>query len=100
MANTKSALKRWRQSLKRRLRNRSRRTQARHATRAVREAIASGDLAAAEAALRRAYSLWDRAAKVGAVHTRKADRMKHRLAAALRKAKEAAERERSEAASA
>ncbi|GBD22446.1 30S ribosomal protein S20 [bacterium HR29] len=90
MANTKSALKRWRQSLKRRLRNRSRRTAARNAARAVRQAIAAGDLAAAEAALARAYSLWDRAAKVGAIHTGKADRMKHRLAAALRKAKEQA----------
>lgn len=90
MANTKSALKRWRQSLKRRMRNRSRRTAARNATRAVRQAIAAGDFAAAEAALARAYSLWDRAAKVGAIHAGKADRMKHRLAAALRKAKEQA----------
>lgn len=63
------------------MQNRSRRTAARTATRKVREAVTAGDAEAYEAALSRAYSLWDRAAKRGAIHTRKADRYKRRLAA-------------------
>lgn len=61
--------------------NRSRRSAARTAARKVRDAAAAGDADAYEAALSRAYSLWDRAAKRGAIHTRKADRYKRRLAA-------------------
>ena len=83
MANNKSAIKRWHQSLKRRDRNRSRRTAARSATRRVREAIEDGDTEAAQAALIEAYSMLDRAAHRGAIHTGKADRTKRRLAALL-----------------
>jgi small subunit ribosomal protein S20 len=86
MANTKSAIKRWHQSLKRRDRNRSTRTLARTAVRRVREAAASGDQEAMKTALTAAYSAVDRAAKKGAIHTGKADRQKRRLAALVAKA--------------
>lgn len=81
MANTKTALKRWRQSLKRRDRNRARRSAARTAVRRLREAVAAGDETKVAEALSRAYSALDVAAKKGAIHTGKADRTKRRLAA-------------------
>lgn len=84
MANNKSAIKRWHQSLKRRDRNRSRRSAARTAIRRVREAAAAGS-DDAQAALSAAYSTLDRAAKQGAIHTGKADRTKRRLAALVSK---------------
>ena len=80
MANNKSAIKRWHQSLKRRDRNRSTRTLARNAVRHLREVVATGDADAVKAALSTAYSTLDRAAKKGAIHTGKADRQKSRLA--------------------
>jgi len=81
MAHSKSALKRWHQSLKARERNRSRRSFARNSVRSLREAAASGDGEVLRAALGRAYSALDTAAKQGAIHTGKADRTKRRLAA-------------------
>lgn len=84
MANNKSAIKRWHQSLKRRDRNRSTRSAARSAVRTLRETVAGG---AGEdeikESLSRAYSALDRAAKKGAIHTGKADRQKRRLAALI-----------------
>lgn len=85
MANNKSAIKRWRQSLKRRDRNRARRTIARSAVRNVRDAVAAGDNEAATTSLSAAYSALDRAARLGAIHTGKADRQKRRLAALIAK---------------
>lgn len=81
MANNKSAIKRWHQSLKRRDRNRATRSFARTAVRSLREAAANGDETATSAALSAAYSALDRAAKKGAIHAGKADRTKRRLAA-------------------
>ena len=86
MANNKSAIKRWHQSLKRRDRNRATRASARSAVRRLRETAAGGDAAAATEALSAAFSAVDRAAKKGAIHTGKADRTKRRLAALLAKA--------------
>lgn len=80
MANNKSAIKRWHQSLKRRDRNRATRTVARSAVRNLRETATEGDATATAAALTAAYSALDRAAKKGAIHTGKADRTKSRLA--------------------
>ncbi len=85
MANNKSSLKRWRQSLKRRDRNRATRTYARSAVRILRETAIDGDDAAKKEALTAAYSALDRAAKKGAIHTGKADRTKSRLAALVAK---------------
>ncbi len=85
MANKKSALKRWHQSLKERDRNRSRRSAMRSATRKLRETAGEGDAEATKEALSAAYSSLDRAAKMGAIHTGKADRLKRRLAALVAK---------------
>lgn len=85
MAHSKSAIKRWHQSLKRRDRNRSRRSSTRTAVRRLREAVASGDGDAAKQLLPAAYSALDRAAKTGAIHTGTADRTKRRLAALVRR---------------
>ena len=81
MANNKSAIKRWHQSLKRRDRNRATRSATRSAVRALREAVAAGDESAVKVALSTAYSALDVAAKKGAIHVGKADRTKSRLAA-------------------
>lgn len=83
MANTKSAIKRWHQSLKRRDRNRAARTASRSAIRTLREAAAGSDPDATATALSAAYSSLDRAAKRGAIHTGKANRQKSRLAALI-----------------
>ncbi|MCC6381505.1 MAG: 30S ribosomal protein S20 [Dehalococcoidia bacterium] len=86
MANNKSAIKRWHQSLKRRDRNRATRSFARTAVRSLREVAAAGDEATTATALSAAYSALDRAAKKGAIHRGKADRTKRRLAALAAKA--------------
>lgn len=82
MANNKSAIKRWHQSLRRRDRNRATRSATRTTVRSVRTSLTSaeGDEATAAAALSAAYSALDRAAKKGAIHKGKADRTKRRLA--------------------
>lgn len=90
MANHKSAIKRWHQSLRERDRNRARRTLARTSIRRVREAAAAGDTETLKTSLDSAYSALDRAAKQGAIHTGKADRLKRRLAALAAKTEEAA----------
>ena len=77
MANTKSAIKRARQSVKQRVRNRSVRTRVRSARKAALTAI--GTPGQAEA-LRTAQSVIDRAAKRGVLHPRAAARHKSRLA--------------------
>ncbi len=82
MANNKSAIKRWHQSLKARDRNRARRTAARSAIRRVREAVAAGaPETEVQALLASAYSTLDRAAKGGSIHEGNANRRKSRLAA-------------------
>ena len=86
MANSKSALKRWRQSLRNRDNNRSRRSATRTTVRRVREAVEAGDATTITATLSEAYSSLDRAAKSGAMHTGKADRQKQRLAKLVNKA--------------
>ena len=81
MATKQSAMKRWRQSLKRRGRHRATRTQSRSAVRSAREAAAAGDGEAFNEALSEAYSVLDRAARKGAIPTGRAARTKRRLAA-------------------
>ncbi|MEP6871353.1 MAG: 30S ribosomal protein S20 [Anaerolineaceae bacterium] len=85
MANTKSAIKRWHQSLKRRDRNRATRSGTRSAVRSLREAVDGGDATVIKEALSQAYSSLDVAAKKGAIHNGKADRTKSRLAALVAK---------------
>jgi small subunit ribosomal protein S20 len=77
VANIKSAEKRWRQSLRRRMRNRSARTAARTHVKTVNRAIAAGE--PDEAALREAVSALDKAAEKGIIHPNNASRRKSRL---------------------
>ncbi len=78
MAHSKSAIKRWRQSLERRDRNRSVKSQTRTLLNKAIAAIES-DPANAEAAVRAAVSALDRAAQKNVVHDNAASRGKSRL---------------------
>lgn len=80
MANTASAEKRHRQSLKRRARNIAVRTEVRDAIKEVRSAVASGDKTKAATALKGATKIIARAASKGVYHARNADRHISRLA--------------------
>ena len=84
MANTKSAKKMARKIVKRTEINRSRRSRMRTFLRKVEEAIASGDQAAAQAALRAAQPEIMRAAQNGIVHKNTASRKVSRLASRIR----------------
>jgi small subunit ribosomal protein S20 len=84
MANIKSARKRARQAVRRRDRNMSLRTRARSAIRDVKKAIASGDKAAAAAALEKSRGMIDRVAAKGVLHPNAASRHKRRLAHAIK----------------
>ncbi len=78
MAHSKSALKRWRQSLVRRDRNRSIKSKTRTTlTRAL--ASISDDATTAEEAVREAVSALDKAAQQGIIHKNAAARSKSRL---------------------
>ena len=68
MANHPSALKRHRQSEKRRVRNRAVKTRLRHLVRAVRTAVVSRDPAAAAQTLARASRELDKAVTKGVLH--------------------------------
>ncbi len=85
MANTASARKRIRQTAKRTERNVARRTRMRHVIKSVETAIASGDKAAAQAAILAAQPLLQRAANKGVAHkntlARKMSRMSGRIKA-------------------
>lgn len=83
MANTKSAEKAARQSQKRQAANRIYLSGARTAVKKARVAMASGDAAAAEAAVREAVATLDRAAQKGVIHPNNASRRKSRLTRAL-----------------
>lgn len=80
MANTTSAKKATRKIARRTAVNKSRRTRVRGFIRKVEEAIASGDLAAATAALKAAQPEIQRAATKGVLHSNTADRKVSRLA--------------------
>lgn len=83
MANTKSAIKRIRQSEKRRIQNRVYRGGARTFVRKARLAIESGDLETARAATLQAVSALDKAAQKGVLHDNNASRRKGRLMKSL-----------------
>jgi small subunit ribosomal protein S20 len=84
MANTKSAKKAARQTIKRTEANKSRRTQLRSSVRKVEEAIAAGDRAAAQAALKDAEPVLARTAQRGIVHRKTASRKVSRLVKRIR----------------
>ncbi len=85
MANTKQALKRHRQSLKRRARNRAMKSRVKKAIKRVRMAIEAKDREMAVSALREATSLLDKAASKGVIHWKNATRRISRLATHVNK---------------
>jgi small subunit ribosomal protein S20 len=80
MANTKSAKKAARQTIRRTEANKGRRSRMRGYARKVEEAIAAGDKAAAAAALKEAEPVLARTAQKGLVHRKTASRKVSRLA--------------------
>jgi len=84
MATHKDALKRHRQSLKRRARNRHYRTMMRNRVKAVRTAVDEGDLPAAQEAFKEAMSVIHRVASKGVIHRNQAARRISRLNAAVK----------------
>ena len=80
MANTTSAKKATRKIARRTAVNKARRSRVRGFIRKVEEAIATGDLAVATAALKAAQPEIQRAATKGVLHSNTADRKVSRLA--------------------
>ena len=80
MANTKSAKKAARQTLRRTAVNKTRRSRMRTELRRVEEAISAGDKSAATEALRAAQPVIMRTAQKGIVHPNTASRKVSRLA--------------------
>ncbi len=80
-----SAIKRHRRSLKRKLRNRSVKTQVHNAVKSVQEALGSAD--AGQTALRAAMKVLGKAATKGVIHRSTASRKISRLALALNRTK-------------
>jgi small subunit ribosomal protein S20 len=85
LANHKSALKRHRQSLKARERNRMMKTRVKNATKALHVAIESKDNDAVTAALKNVTSILDKAATKKVIHWRTAARKISRLSVASNK---------------
>ena len=84
MANHVSALKRVRQTEKRTAANRSNKSHVRTSLRALREALAKGDAAAAETQYRATVSALDKSVRKGILHDNTASRYKSRLHARLK----------------
>ncbi len=84
MANHLSALKRVRQTEKRTASNRSNTSQVRTSLRALREALAKGDSAAAESQYRKTVSALDKAVRKGVLHNNTASRYKSRFHSRLK----------------
>jgi len=80
MANTKSAKKAARQTIRRTATNKTRRSRLRSSVRKVEEAIASGNKEAARAALKEAEPVIVRTAQKGMIHRKSASRKVSRLA--------------------
>lgn len=80
MANIKSQIKRNLTNEKTRLRNREVRSEVKTAIRAVREQIATGDTASAQAALQNASRKLDKAVSKGVLHKNNAANRKSNLA--------------------
>ncbi len=88
MPNTKSAKKRLRQNVVRRMRNRSIKSAIRTQIRKVREAVRAGDLEKADLEFRLAAKRLDRAGAARVIHPNRAGRLKSRLQHLMRKAKQ------------
>jgi len=79
LANTKSALKQWRQNEKRRARNRMVRSRTHTFVKKADAIILDGNKEEALEAVKQAISELDRAAKKGVIHANNAARRKSRL---------------------
>jgi small subunit ribosomal protein S20 len=79
MANHVSALKRIRVTQRRTVINRMRKSRMRHQIRALRRLLDQNNASAAEELLPKTFSIIDRAAKWGIIHSNTADRYKARL---------------------
>lgn len=90
MPNTKSGKKRLRQNIERRSINRSIKRSVRTQCRKVREAVSAGDAERAAAELRLAAKQLDRAGAKNIIHRNAASRLKSRLSAAVKAAKQKA----------
>lgn len=90
MPNNKSAAKRLRQSAVRSLRNRTRKSALWTWEKKFRDKVTDKEFGLAEEYLRKTISLYDKAAKVGIVHSNRADRKKLRLTKLYNEAKKAA----------
>jgi small subunit ribosomal protein S20 len=84
MANTAQARKRARQSVALNKHNSSLRSMLRTSIKRVREAIETGDKAAANLVLQKTTSIIDRVADKNIIHKNKAARHKSRLSAAIK----------------
>jgi small subunit ribosomal protein S20 len=87
MPQTNSAKKRLRQNEKRRASNRSAKSAVKTQMKKVREAVAGGDLAAAETEFKTAAKKLDRAAAAHTIHKNSASRHKARLSHLIKAAK-------------
>ena len=83
MANIKSAVKRIRKTRTQRERNRATTSSMRSAVKTLREAIDSGDAAAARELLPKTASIVDSTARKGVIHANNAARTKSRLTRAV-----------------
>jgi small subunit ribosomal protein S20 len=84
MANHVSSLKRARQTETKTAVNRNNRTRVRNSLRALREAIAKGDVKAAQAQFRETVSALDKSVQKGVLHSNTVSRYKSRLNARLK----------------
>ena len=87
MPTTKSAKKRLRQNIARRVRNRAQKAAIRTQVKKVREAASEGDVQKAETEFRLAAKKLDRGGAKRVVHPNKAARLKSRLQALIKKTK-------------
>ena len=87
MANIKSAQKRAKQAIERRVHNMSLRTEVRTAIKNVKKALAAGNKDGAAKALRESQRVIDRIVAKGVLHRNAGDRHKSRLAHALKNLK-------------
>ncbi|MFW5721924.1 MAG: 30S ribosomal protein S20 [Desulfohalobiaceae bacterium] len=83
MANHRSAIKRHKQSLKARERNRMVKTRIKNKLKEVRQAVEAGEKDEAQARLKQATAVLDKAAAKGVIHSRNASRRISRLATAV-----------------
>lgn len=84
MAHHKDAIKRIKQNEHRRARNRHYRSRMRNRIKALRQAVATGDTASAQAELRAAISIIHRVASKGIIHRNQAARRISRLNKAVK----------------